>query len=89
MAGEMKESPRNMGSRRLFGSFLAAQKGTQPVKSVDHKTRHSFIGAMNKVTRRQNPRTTKTAFIMIIDSLAVTKTQAEKSYLQAPNSELS
>ena len=29
--------------RRLFGSFLAAQKGTQPVKSVDQQNRHSFI----------------------------------------------
>ncbi len=28
--------------RRLFGSFLAAQKGTQPVKSVDNNTGHSF-----------------------------------------------
>ena len=29
--------------RRLFGSFLAAQKGTQPVKSVDPQNRHSFL----------------------------------------------
>jgi hypothetical protein len=38
-----------MGSRRPFGSFWAAPKGPQPVKSVNHNTGHSFLGIMNKV----------------------------------------
>jgi hypothetical protein len=42
MAGEMKERPGNMGSRRLFGAFLAVQKGTQPVKAVDKKIGFHF-----------------------------------------------
>lgn len=55
-----------MGSRRPFGSFWAAPKGTQPVKSVDHKTRHSFLGVMNKITRRLSPWTSKPSFILSI-----------------------
>jgi hypothetical protein len=41
--------------------FWAAPKVTQPVKSGDHNTGHSFLGIMNKVTRRRNPWTIKTA----------------------------
>ena len=40
--------------RRLFGYFLAAQKVTQPVESVDHNTGPSFIGIMNKKTQLCN-----------------------------------
>ncbi len=38
--------------RRPFGDFWAAPKVTQPVKSVDHSTGHSFLGVMNKEARR-------------------------------------
>jgi hypothetical protein len=64
--------------------FLAAQKGTQPVKSVDHNTGHSFLGIMNIVTRRRNPWTIKTAFIPFIESFAVTKKTTPSNFPNLP-----
>jgi hypothetical protein len=66
MAGEMKERPRNMGSRRLFAYFLVAQKVGQPVEAVDHNIGHSFIGIMNKVTRHRNPWSIKTGIHYVL-----------------------
>ncbi len=39
---------------KTYDIFLAAQKVTQPVKSVDHNTGHSFLGVMNKAPPRHN-----------------------------------
>ena len=61
-----------------FGDFWSV-KSHSPPKSVDHKTHHSFLGVMNKITRRLSPWTSKPSFILSIDSFTFIKNIIEMS----------